>query len=387
MAKRDYYEILGVSKNASDDELKKAYRKVAMQYHPDRNEGDKAAEEKFKEAAEAYEVLSDGDKRARYDRFGHAGVGSSAASGGGGQYSGNMEDIFSQFGDIFGNDGGGFSSFFGGQQQGRGSRGTRGSNLRVKLKMSYEEIMKNTTKTIKVKKYVSCGSCKGSGAKDSASVQSCGTCQGSGQVRTTRQTFLGAMQTVTTCPTCNGSGSKILHKCTSCHGEGRTFAEETIELEIPAGVQEGMQMSVQGKGNAGENQGPAGDLLVLIEEEKNDELKREGKDVLYDLNISFPDVTLGTEVEVPTVGGRAKIKIPAGTHSGKIFRLKGKGFPNVNNHYDKGDQLIHLNVWTPQNLNSEEKALLEKMRKSQNFTPGKTKGEKSFFDRIRDAFN
>jgi molecular chaperone DnaJ len=387
MAKRDFYEILSVSKSASTEEIKKAYRKTAMQYHPDKNPGDKAAEEKFKEAAEAYEILSDGDKKAKYDRFGHAGVGSSAASGGG--HHGSMEDIFSQFGDIFGEDGGGFGSFFGGGRQSSGGRqrGARGSNLRVKLKMSYEDIIKTTQKTIKVKKYIGCTTCKGNGAKDAASIQNCGTCQGSGQVRRMQNTFLGQMQTVTTCPNCNGAGTSILHKCTSCKGDGRIFGEDTITIDVPAGVQEGMQMSVSGKGNAGERGGGAGDLLVLIEEEKHADLNREGLNVLYDLNISFPDAVLGTEMEIPTIGGKAKIKIPEGTHSGKIFKLKGKGFPNVNNSYEKGDQLVYINVWTPQELSSEEKKALEKLRESSNFKPGSKKQEKSFFDKVRDAFN
>jgi molecular chaperone DnaJ len=389
MAKRDFYDILGVSKGASAEEIKKGYRKVAMQHHPDRNPGDKAAEDKFKEAAEAYEVLSDGNKKARYDQYGHAGVSSSAAGGGGGFGGGNMEDIFSQFGDIFGDGGGGFNSFFGGGgRQGGRARGTRGSNLRVKLKMTYEDLVKNTKKTIKVKKHVKCTGCNGSGAKDNNSIQNCGTCQGSGQVRRMQQTFMGQMQTVTTCPTCSGNGSTIVNKCVTCKGEGRTYGDETIEIEVPAGVQNDMQLSVGGRGNAGERGGPAGDLLVLIEEEKHTELSREGHNVLFDLHLSFPDVVLGTEVEVPTIGGRAKIKIPEGTHSGKIFRLKGKGFPNVNNHYEKGDQLIHLNVWTPQELSNDEKKMMQNLQHSSNFKPGKKTGsEKSFFDKIRDAFS
>jgi molecular chaperone DnaJ len=389
MAKKDFYEILGVSKNSSADEIKKAYRKTAMQFHPDKNPGDKAAEEKFKEAAEAYEVLSDEDKKARYDRFGHAGVGSSAASGGGGHH-GSMEDIFSQFGDIFGEDGGGFSSFFGGGRQSSGggkARGARGSNLRVKLKMNYEEIVKTTQKVLKVKKYIICTGCKGSGAKDSASIQNCKTCNGNGQVRRMQNTFLGQMQTVTTCPTCSGSGSSILHKCTSCKGDGRIFGEDTITIDVPGGVQEGMQMSVNGKGNAGERGGSAGDLLVLIEEEKHPELERKDNNVLYDLNISFPEAVFGTEVEIPVIGGKVKIKIPEGTHSGKIFKLKGKGFPNVNNSYEKGDQLVSLNVWTPQELSSEEKKLLDKLKDSPNFKPSTKKHEKSFFEKVRDAFS
>lgn len=383
-AKRDYYEILGVSKTSSADEIKKAYRKVAMQYHPDRNPGDKTAEEKFKEAAEAYEVLSDADKRAQYDRYGHAGLGNGARGFGG---SGNMEDIFSQFGDIFGDDI--FGSFFGGGNAGRGgkrARGARGSNLRVKLKLNFEEIAKGVTKNIKVKKYVNCTTCSGSGAKDKGSIQNCGTCGGSGQVRKVTNTFLGQMQTVTTCPTCNGEGTTITAKCGSCKGEGRVYGEETVTIDIPAGVQEGMQLNVSGRGNAGERGGMAGDLIVLIEEEQHKELQRDGLNVAYDLHISIPDAIFGTQVEVPTIDGRAKIKIPAGTQSGKIFRLKGKGFPAVNS-YEKGDQLIHVNVWTPQHLTSEEKAIMEKLQHSSNFQPNPDKNERSFFDKVREIFS
>jgi molecular chaperone DnaJ len=387
MSKRDYYEVLGVGKGAGADEIKKAYRKVAMQYHPDRNPGDKAAEEKFKEAAEAYEVLSDNDKRAQYDRFGHAGVsGAGRGAYGGGQ---NMEDIFSQFGDIFGEDI--FGSFFGGQQQRGGggqrrARGTRGSNLRVKLKLNFEEIAKGVTKNIKVKKYVGCNTCSGSGAKDKNSVQNCGTCGGSGQVRKVTSTFLGQMQTVTTCPNCNGEGTTITAKCGSCKGEGRVYGEETVTIDIPPGVQEGMQLNIGGKGNAGERGGMPGDLVILIEEEQHKELVREGLNVAYELHISFPDAAFGASVEVPTIDGRAKIKIPPGTQSGKVFRLKGKGFPAVNS-YEKGDQLVQVNVWTPQNLSSEEKTILEKLSHSPNFQPNPEKGQKSFFDKMREMFS
>ena len=387
MTKRDYYEILGVSKGASADEIKKSYRKVAMQYHPDRNPGDKSAEEKFKEAAEAYEILSDQDKRAQYDRYGHAGV----SSNGRGGYSGgmNMEDIFSQFGDIFGEDI--FGSFFGGgggqrTRGGQRARGVRGSNLRIKLKLTYEEIAKGVTKNIKVKKYVSCNVCQGSGAKDKNSVQTCNTCGGSGQVRRVTNTFLGQMQTVTTCPNCNGEGTSITAKCNSCKGEGRVYSEETVTIDIPAGVQEGMQLNISGRGNSGERGGSAGDLIILIEEEQDKELQREGLNVVYDLHISFTDAAFGTQLEVPTIDGRAKIKIPAGTQSGKIFRLKGKGFPAVNS-YEKGDQLVHVNVWTPQHLTSEEKTLLEKLSKSPNFKPNPDKNEKSFFDKMKEIFS
>jgi molecular chaperone DnaJ len=383
MSKRDYYEILGVAKGSSQDEIKKAYRKVAMQFHPDRNPGDKAAEEKFKEAAEAYEVLSDADKRAQYDRFGHAGVQGNGRGFGGG--NANMEDIFSQFGDIFGDDI--FGSFFGGggRRGGQRMRGVRGSNLRIKIKLTYEEIAKGVTKQVKVKKHVPCNTCHGSGAKDKGSVQTCSTCGGSGQVRRVSNTFLGQMQTVTTCPACNGEGSVVTAKCGSCKGEGRVYGEETVTLDIPAGVQEGMQLSLGGRGNAGERGGPPGDLIVLIEEEQHKELHRDGLNVAYELNISFADACFGTSVEVPTIDGRAKIKIPAGTQAGKIFRLKGKGFPGVNS-YEKGDQLIYVLVWTPQQLTAEEKAILEKLNNSPNFKPQPEKSDKSFFDKVREMF-
>ena len=389
MSKRDYYEILGVSKSAPADEIKKAYRKVAMQFHPDRNPGDKAAEDKFKEAAEAYEVLSDTDKKAQYDRFGHAGVTGNGRGNGGFSGGMNTEDIFSQFGDIFGEDI--FGSFFGGggrssRAGGGRSRGVRGSNLRIKLKLTYEEIAKGVTKSVKVKKYVSCTTCGGSGAKDKNSVQTCGTCGGSGQVKRVTNTFLGQMQTVTTCPGCNGEGTTITAKCGNCKGEGRVYGEETVTLDIPAGVQEGMQLSVGGRGNAGERGGMAGDLIVLIEEEQHKELHRDGLNVAFELYISIPDAVFGTQLEVPTIDGKAKIKIPAGTQSGKVFRLKGKGFPEVNG-YAKGDQLIHVNVWTPQHLNAEEKVMLEKLGGSQNFQPKPDKNDKSFFDKMREMFS
>lgn len=387
MAKRDFYEVLNISKSATADEIKKAYRKVAMQFHPDRNPGDKEAEEKFKEAAEAYEILSDPDKRAKYDRYGHSAFGPGM---GGGAYGGgmNMDDIFSQFGDIFGDDV--FGSFFGGggrtSARGGRSRGTRGSNLRVKLKLTYEELANGVTKSIKVKKYVHCGTCKGSGAKDSGSVQTCSTCNGSGQVRKVTNTFLGQMQTVSTCPTCNGEGNVVTAKCTSCKGEGRVYGEETISVDIPAGVQGGMQLSLSGKGNAGERGGASGDIIILIEEEAHKDLQREGLNVIYDLHISFPEAAFGTQVEVPTIDGRAKIKIPAGTQAGKIFRLRGKGFPEING-YNRGDELVHVNIWTPQNLSSEEKEMLEKLNNSPNFKPQPSKSDKGFFERVKEAFS
>ncbi len=387
--KRDYYEILGVAKTSSADEIKKAYRKIALKYHPDRNPGDKDAEEHFKEAAEAYDVLSNPDKRAQYDRFGHAGMGG-GGRGPGGPGGMRMEDIFQNFGDIFGDDV--FGSFFGGGggRQGGGRRqGTRGANLRVKLKMDYAEIANGANKKIKVKKYVPCNTCSGSGAKDKSSIQTCGSCGGSGQVRKVTNTFLGQMQTVATCPTCNGEGTQITSKCGACKGEGRVFGEETLSLDIPAGVQDGMQLSMGGAGNAGERGGPAGDLLILIEEEKHPHLRRNDLDVIYHLHLSFPDAVLGTNVEVPTIDGKAKIKIPAGTQSGKIFRLKGKGFPSFQS-YDKGDELVEVNVWSPQNLSDEEKDMMERLKNSNNFQPGpeakSMKEDRSFFDKIKDAF-
>jgi len=384
-SKRDFYEILGVSKNASADEIKKAYRKVAMQFHPDRNPGDKASEEKFKEAAGAYEILSDQDKRAQYDRFGHSAFGQGRGGGSGGFGGMNAEDIFSQFGDVFGDDM--FGNFFGGGgSRGGRSKGVRGNNLRIKIKVNFEEIAKGTSKTVKVKKYVSCSTCNGSGAKDKNSVQTCGTCGGNGQVRRVQNTFLGQMQTVTTCPACNGEGSTITNKCTACKGEGRVYGEETVTLDIPAGVQDGMQLSMNGKGNIGERGGPSGDLIILIEEEEHEQLQRDGLNVAFDLYLSFPDVVFGTQIEVPTIDGRAKIKIPPGTQSGKIFRLKGKGFPSINSH-EKGDQLIHVNVWTPQHVSTEEKSILEKMQASQNFQPSPDKNDKSFWEKIRETFN
>lgn len=387
MAKRDYYEVLGVAKGADDSSIRQAYKKLAMQYHPDRNPGDKTAEEKFKEAAEAYEVLSDKDKRAQYDRFGHAGV--SGQGGFSGQGGMTMEDIFEHFGDIFGEMGGSpFDSFFGGSRTRKGGtgKGQRGTNLRIKVTLSLEEIATGTTKKIRVNKHVACDLCHGSGAKDSGSVQTCGTCRGSGYVRQIRNTFLGQMQTTTACPACGGRGQVITASCPKCKGEGRIFGEETIDLEIPAGVAEGMQLSMSGKGNAGMNGGPNGDLIISISEKKHDHFQRDGQNLIYDLYLNFADAAIGTSVDVPTIDGTVKIKVPPGTQSGKIFRLKDKGLPAVQG-YGKGDQLIHVNVWTPKKLNDEERRLLEKMRDMPNFQPQPGKSEKSFFERMKDFFS
>jgi molecular chaperone DnaJ len=388
MAKRDYYDVLGVAKGADADEIKKAYRKMAIKYHPDKNEGDKAAEEKFKEAAEAYEVLSNADKRQRYDQFGHA-ANASSPNGGAGGYGGagmNMEDIFSQFGDIFGG-GSPFEGFFGGGRQsgGGGRRVARGSNLRIKVRLTVEEIANGTEKKIKVNKQIVCNTCDGTGAKDKSSFQTCKTCGGQGAVRRVTNTILGQMQTTSTCPTCNGEGSVITAKCPVCHGEGLVRGEETISINIPAGVSEGMQLSMSGKGNAAPRGGVPGDLIILIEEIPHETLKRDGNNIIYDLHINFVDAALGTSVEVPTIDGKAKIKIDPGTQGGKILRLKGKGVPEVNS-YHRGDQLVHINIWTPKALSKEERELLEKLQSSPNFKPNPGKNEKSFFERMKEYF-
>jgi molecular chaperone DnaJ len=393
MSKRDFYDVLGVTKSASAEEIKKAYRKMAIKYHPDKNPGDKEAEDNFKEAAEAYEILSNAEKKQRYDHYGHAGVGGASGGGGGGYGGGgmNMEDIFSQFGDIFGNSGGGggspFDSFFGGggQQTRGGRRVAKGSNLRIKVKLTLEEIANGTEKKIKVNKQVSCKTCDGTGAKDKSSVSTCKTCGGSGAVRRVTNTILGQMQTSSTCPTCNGSGQQITSKCTVCHGEGTTRGEETISINIPAGVSDGMQLSMSGKGNAAPNGGVPGDLIILIEETPHESLKREGNNVVYDLHVSIVDAALGYSAEVPTIDGKAKIKIEPGTQSGKLLRLKGKGIPEVNS-YHRGDEIIHVNIWTPKALSAEERSILEKLRDSPNFKPQPGKNDKSFFEKMKEYF-
>jgi molecular chaperone DnaJ len=384
--KRDYYEVLGVSKSASEDEIKKAYRKMAVKYHPDKNPDNKEAEDKFKEAAEAYEVLSNSQKKAQYDRFGHAGMGGAAGGGFGGAGGMNMEDIFSQFGDIFGGgDESPFGSFFN-QGRGGGRRQRKGTDLRIKLKLNLEEIANGVEKKIKVKRHVACKTCAGNGSKNGTDLKTCGTCQGSGQVRQVQQTMLGQMVTSSTCPHCSGEGKTIGAKCGDCFGEGRMLEEEIIPIKIPAGVSNDMQLSMSGKGNVPPRGGVAGDLLIVIEEEAHELLHRDGNNVIYDLYVNFVDAALGTSVEVPTISGKAKITLDAGTQSGKILRLKGKGIKELNG-YSIGDQLVHVNIWTPKQVTKEETDLLEKLRSSPNFAPQPGKAEKGFFHKVRDMFS
>ena len=383
-SKKDYYELLGVSKSATAEEIKKAYRQKAIQFHPDKNPGDKAAEEKFKEAAEAYDVLSDANKRQRYDQFGHSGVGGAGGFGGGGGM--NMEDIFSHFGDIFGGHFGGFGggfSGFGGSRSG-GQRVRRGSDLRVKVKLTLEEVANGVEKKIKVKKYVACSKCHGSGAAENSSPVTCATCHGSGRVTRVQQTILGAMQTASECPTCGGDGKTIKDKCSHCNGEGVVYNEEVISINIPAGVMNGMQLSVSGKGNAARRGGVNGDLLVLIEEEPHAELIRDENDLIYNLLLTVPEAALGSSIEVPTIDGKVKVTIAPGTQPGKILRLRGKGLPSVN-QYGKGDLLINIGVYIPEKLSKEEKNTMEKLLDSPNVKPSSS-ASKNFFSHFRNLF-
>lgn len=381
MEKRDYYEILGVSKQASKEEIKKAYRKQALKYHPDKNPGDKKSEELFKEAAEAYEVLSNDEKRARYDRFGHAGM--SGAGNGFGGHGMTMDDIFSSFGDIFGDAFGGFGGF--GSARSRGRRVNKGSNLRVKVKLNLQEIANGADKKIKVTKYDTCTHCGGTGAADSSGISDCRTCHGSGHVTRVTNTMLGQMQTSSVCPSCGGDGKTITKKCPHCYGEGIVEKEDIIKITIPAGVGKGMQMTVSGKGNAPRRGGVNGDLLVVIDEEEHPDLIREGNDLIYNLFISIPDAVLGTNVEIPTVDNLVKIKIEPGTQPGKILRLRGKGLPEVNG-YGRGDLLVNVNVWIPKSMSKEEQRIFEKFRESSSFTPKPDKNDKGFFERMRGYF-
>jgi molecular chaperone DnaJ len=376
MAKRDYYEVLEVTKSASVEEIKKAYRKKAIQYHPDKNPGDKEAEDKFKEAAEAYDVLSDEQKRRRYDQFGHAGLG--GASGGGFEGGMSMEDIFSQFGDLFG---GHFGSF-GGFGSSRGRAVQRGADLRVKVKLTLKEIASGVEKKIKVKKYVSCTKCHGTGADGDKSILSCSTCRGSGYVTRVTNTILGQMQTQSTCQTCGGSGKTIIKKCVECNGEGIVRSEEVITLNIPAGVAEGMQLSMSGKGNAARRGGINGDLLIVIEEERHPELIRDDNDLIYNLLLTIPQAVLGDSVEVPTVDGKVKVRIEQGTQPGKVLRLRNKGLPSVNS-YGTGDLLVNVSVYIPEKLSALEKDRIKDMADSENFQPNKTIKDK-IFSKFRD---
>ena len=377
MTKRDYYEILGVERNASPEAIKKAYRKVALKYHPDKNPNNQAAEEKFKEAAEAYEVLSHAEKRQQYDRFGHDGV--RGPEGRGPEM--NMEDIFTQFSDIFGGGAGPFESFF---RQGQ-PRVRKGTDLRIKLKLSLQEVANGVDKKIKIKRYTTCDACGGNGAKEGTAIATCSVCKGTGQIRKVANTMLGQVMTTVPCHACYGEGKTISVPCPICQAEGRLLKEEVISLKIPAGVSNGMQLSMTGKGNVPARGGVAGDLLILIEETSDGLLKREENHVHYNLYISFIDAVLGSEAEVPTITGKAKVKIPAGTQSGKVLRLRGKGIRDINS-YGRGDQLVHVHVWTPQQLTKEEHEMLTSLQNAPNFAPNPSKKERSFFDRVRSFF-
>ena len=383
--KRDYYEVLGVERNADADTIKKAYRKAAIKFHPDKNPGDKEAEEKFKEAAEAYDVLSNEDKRARYDRFGHAGMGGAAGGGGFSGFSGggfSMEDIFEQFGDIFG---GAFGGGFGGGRSSRSRTVNRGSDIRITVKLSLQEVAEGVTKKLKINKTVACDKCGGSGAKDSSSYATCTQCNGSGYVITVQNSFFGRMQTQSVCPTCGGQGRIIKEKCSKCNGEGTERGQEIIEVKIPAGVSDGMMLTVRGKGNAARNGGVSGDLLVVIEEEHSPELIRDGNDLIHNLNITVTTALLGGEVEVPTIDGKARIKIAPGTHAGKVLRLRGKGLPDVNG-YGRGDIMVVIDITIPDELTKEERNLVEKLAEQPNFKRASGIESQNIFERMKNFF-
>lgn len=379
-AEIDYYKILGVEKTATADEIKRAYKKVAIKYHPDRNPGDKEAEEKFKQAAEAYDVLRDPDKRARYDRFGAAGVN---GGGYGGAQGMDLNDIFSQFGDIFGNMGGFGFGGFGGRQ---GGARFRGGDLRIKARLSLAEIQKGVTKKFKVRKNVTCTECHGSGAESGHAPETCTTCHGAGYVMRTRQSLFGMMQSQEPCPTCQGEGKVIKHQCKHCHGEGVTLGEDIIEVNIPAGVAEGMFLNVSGKGHAAKRNGEPGDIQVLIEEEPHEELIRDENDVIYNLLLTVSQATLGDTVEVPTIDGKARIDIKPGTQPGTALRLRGKGLPAVNGYgYGTGDLVINVSVYIPETLSKEERTAFEKMKESDNLK-GTEETKRSIFQSFRSYF-
>lgn len=383
--KRDYYEVLGVDRNASAEEIKKAYRKLAIKYHPDKNPGNKEAEEKFKEAAEAYSVLSDADKKAKYDQFGHAGVDGAGPDFSGG--FGNLNDILNDlFGGAFGGGFGGFSGFgggFGGGQ--RRERVYRGRDIRVRVKLTLEEIAHGVEKEISIEKNVPCKDCGGRGARNSSDIKTCPGCNGTGQVQRVVNSFLGQTVTYSTCQQCGGEGKIISNPCSTCHGTGLVRQRETIKVKIPAGVEAGMQMTVQGEGHAAKNNGINGDLLVVIEEQEHPELRREGSNLFYTKVVSIMDAVLGCEVEIPCLDGKYKVKVEPGTQSGTVVRLRGKGLPSVNS-YGTGDLYVKIAVWIPKKLSKEEKALFESMRNNDSFKPNPSKEDKSFFEKLKDLF-
>lgn len=392
MSKRDYYEVLGVSKSATADELKKAYRKKAMQFHPDRNTDDPEAEKKFKEAAEAFDVLKDDNKRARYDQFGHAGMNGGGFGGGGMNYDdASFDDIFSRFSDIFGSDIFGGGDPFGGRQRGRGGRrsaGRPGDDMKLRLDLTLEEIAFGVDKTLKVKKHIQCDSCNGTGAESDEDFMTCSTCNGMGEVRQISKTMFGQFVNVQPCPTCMGEGRIVKNKCKKCSGEGRYRGEEKVNVQIPAGVKKGNYITLRGQGNAGLRGGPAGSLIVLIEEKEHEHFERDGDDILYDLTISIPDAILGTEVEVPTLKGKAKLKIDKGTQPGKMLRMREKGIKSLDTRIF-GDQYVRVNVYMPQKLSSEEERHLMALKGAKNFDPTRNEdvGEKGFFSKIKDVFS
>ena len=388
-AKRDYYEVLGVDKNATADDIKKAYRKLAVKYHPDKNPGDKEAEEKFKEAAEAYSVLSDADKKARYDQFGHAGVEGAGPdfSGGFGNLNDILNDLFGgAFGGGFGGFGGGFGGF-GGGRSGQQQRVYRGRDIRVRVKLTLEEIAKGVEKEISIEKSVPCSDCGGKGTKNSSDIKTCPACKGTGQVQRVVNSFLGQTVTYSTCQQCGGEGKIISNPCRTCGGTGLVRKRETIKVKIPAGVEAGMQLTIQGEGHAAKNNGINGDLLVVIEEQEHPNLKREGNNLYYTKIISLPEAILGGEVEIPGIDGTHKIKVDAGTQSGTVVRMRGRGLPTVNGYGGTGDLYVKFAVWIPKKLEKDEKAVIESLRNKESFKPNPTKEDKTFFDRIKDLFD